>query len=48
MVRRWVDCGMLKYGSEYIDMRLTNGRQAKLRFNLDALDKLFATPPEKR
>jgi transposase len=47
-VRRWVDTGTLKYGTQYIDIRPTNAKQAQLRFNLEAMDNLFAIPPEKR
>lgn len=47
-VTRWVETGMLKYGVEYIDLRVSNARHSRLRFDLGALDKVFSTPPEKR
>jgi transposase len=47
-VIRWIEAGMFKYGVEYIDLRMPGGRKAKLRFNIDSIDKTLATPPEKR
>jgi predicted site-specific integrase-resolvase len=48
MIQRWVDTGRLKYGVEYIDLRLPDGHRARLRFNLQAMNNFFMAPPEKR
>jgi disulfide oxidoreductase YuzD len=47
-VERRVDDGTFTYGKEYIDVRAKNAKNRDLRFNLEACQKLFLTPPEKR
>ena len=36
------------YGKHYIDLSGKNARKRDLRFNLDACQNVFLTPPEKR
>jgi hypothetical protein len=47
VVRR-INRGELKYGVHYIDIRSPQSRNAKYRFNLEALKTFFSVPPEKR
>lgn len=47
-VRNWVLNGILKQGKHYIDIRKTNAKNALLRFNIEACQSYFQTPPEKR
>lgn len=47
-VRHWVNCEVLKQGKHYIDIRKPNAHNAMLRFNIEACQQLFLTPPEKR
>ena len=46
--RDWVVDGMLKHGKHYIDLRKPNAQNACLRFNIEACQKYFEVPPEKR
>jgi transposase len=47
-VIRRVDDGTYIYGKHYVDKRPKNAKNRKLRFNLEACQKLFLIPPEKR
>jgi hypothetical protein len=47
-VIRRVDDGTYIYGKHYVDKRPKNAKNRKLRFNLEACQKYFLTPPEKR
>jgi len=47
-VIRRVDDGTYTRGKHYVDKRPKNAKNRKLRFNLEACQKYFLTPPEKR
>lgn len=47
-VRSWVLSGILKQGKHYLDLRKANAKNALLRFNIEACQKQFEIPPEKR
>lgn len=47
-IERRVKDGTFKYGKHYIDLQAKNAKDKILRFNLEACQKVFLTPPEKR
>lgn len=47
-IRSRINDGSFIYDKHYIDVRKKGAVNAQIRFNLEACQELFKTPPEKR
>jgi transposase len=47
-ITRMIDDGTFTHGDQWIDLRGKNAINRNPRFNLEACQKYFLTPPEKR